>query len=222
VKKTQENQNNIDRYEMGLKVLDFAEKKISEIEKEIQKNTPILERLSKETEEIIKDVEIKKAEADKVREKASADSQVAEALAIKISKIEADCQRELSEAEKGLQSSLEKIDQIKDNELQELAGYKIYGEKLKMTLELLFTFKHGDKWRTNKANIKEPTGDVKNPFRLSYKEAAINELQVNDPKVFKEYFYSFKNEERREELKTKELDNVYKAEKYIEEHNMDR
>ena len=70
---------------MGLKVLDFAEKKISEIEKEIQKNTPILERLSKETEEIIKDVEIKKAEADKVREKASADSQVAEALAIKIS-----------------------------------------------------------------------------------------------------------------------------------------
>ena len=38
-----------------------------------------------------------------------------------------------------------------------------------MTLELLFTFKHGDKWRTNKANIKEPTGDVKNPFRLSYK-----------------------------------------------------
>ena len=57
-----------------------------------------------------------------------------------------------------------------------------------MTLELLFTFKHGDKWRTNKANIKEPTGDVKNPFRLSYKEAAINELQVNDPKVFKEYF----------------------------------
>ena len=31
VKKTQENQNNIDRYEMGLKVLDFAEKKISEI-----------------------------------------------------------------------------------------------------------------------------------------------------------------------------------------------
>ena len=222
VKKTQENQNNIDRYEMGLKVLDFAEKKISEIEKEIQKNTPILEKLSKETEEIIKDVEIKKAEADKVREKASADSQVAEALAIKISKIEADCQRELSEAEKGLQSSLEKIDQIKDNELQELAGYKIYGEKLKMTLELLFTFKHGDKWRTNKANIKEPTGDVKNPFRLSYKEAAINELQVNDPKVFKEYFYSFKNEERREELKTKELDNVYKAEKYIEEHNMDR
>ena len=222
VKKTQENQNNIDRYEMGLKVLDFAEKKISEIEKEIQKNTPILEKLSKETEEIIKDVEIKKAEADKVREKASADSQVAEALAIKISKIEADCQRELSEAEKGLQSSLEKIDQIKDNELQELAGYKIYGEKLKMTLELLFTFKHGDKWRTNKANIKEPTGDVKNPFRLSYKEAAINELQVNDPKVFKEYFYSFKNEERREELKTKELDNVLKAEKYIEEHNMDR
>ena len=222
VKKTQENQNNIDRYEMGLKVLDFAETKISEIEKEIQKNTPILEKLSKETEEIIKDVEIKKAEADKVREKASADSQVAEALAIKISKIEADCQRELSEAEKGLQSSLEKIDQIKDNELQELAGYKIYGEKLKMTLELLFTFKHGDKWRTNKANIKEPTGDVKNPFRLSYKEAAINELQVNDPKVFKEYFYSFKNEERREELKTKELDNVLKAEKYIEEHNMDR
>ena len=222
VKKTQENQNNIDRYEMGLKVLDFAETKISEIEKEIQKNTPILEKLSKETEEIIKDVEIKKAEADKVREKASADSQVAEALAIKISKIEADCQRELSEAEKGLQSSLEKIDQIKDNELQELAGYKIYGDKLKMTLELLFTFKHGDKWRTNKANIKEPTGDVKNPFRLSYKEAAINELQVNDPKVFKEYFYSFKNEERREELKTKELDNVYKAEKYIEDHNMDR
>ena len=61
VKKTQENQNNIDRYEMGLKVLDFAEKKISEIEQEIQKNTPILEKLSKETEEIIKDVEIKKA-----------------------------------------------------------------------------------------------------------------------------------------------------------------
>ena len=111
--------------------------------------------------------------------------------------------------------------QIKDNELQELAGYKIYREKLKMTLELLFTFKHGDKWRTNKSNIKEITGYVKNLFKLSYKEANINELQVNDPKVFKEYFFSFKYEENREELKSKELDNVLKAEKYIQEQYMD-
>ena len=222
VQKTKENENNINRYDMGLKVLQFAEEKISIIEKEIQQKQPELEKLSKETEIIIKDVEIKKAEADKVREKASADSQVAEALAIKISKIEADCQRELSEAEKGLQSSLEKIDQIKDNELQELAGYKTYGEKLMMTLELLFTFKHGDAWRKRKENLTEPTGDPKNPFRLSYKQAAINELQVTEPKVFKEYFYSFKNEQRREDLKNKEMDKVLKAEKYIEEHHMDR
>ena len=222
VEKTRENENNINRYDMGLKVLQFAEEKISIIEKEIQQKQPELEKLSKETEEIIKVVEVKKEEADTVREKASQDSQVAEALAIKISKIEADCQRELSEAEKGLQSSLEKIDQIKDNELQELAGYKTYGEKLMMTLELLFTFKHGDAWRTRKENLTEPTGDVKNPFRLSYKQAAINELQVTEPKVFKEYFYSFKNEQRREDLKNKEMDKVLKAEKYISEHHMDR
>ena len=64
IQKTKENENNINRYDMGLKVLQFAEEKISIIEKEIQQKTPELEKLSKETEIIIKDVEIKKAEAD--------------------------------------------------------------------------------------------------------------------------------------------------------------
>ena len=92
----------------------------------------------KHREEIIKDVEIKKAEADKVREKASADSQVAEALAIKISKIEADCQRELSEAEKGLQSSLEKIDQTQIESMNKLKEYiytKNPGEQVNLTIK---------------------------------------------------------------------------------------
>ena len=220
--KTKENENDITRYDMGLKVLQFAEEKISIIEKEIQQKTPELERLSKETEVIIKDVEIKKAEADKVREKASQDSQIAEALSIKISKIEAECQRQLSEALKSLESSLAKIDQIKDNELQEVAGYKNYGTGLVLTLDLLLTFRHGNAFRTKKENICEPTGDVKNPFKLSYKHAAINDLNITEPKVFKEYFYSFKNEQRREHLKDKEMDKVLLAEDLIKKNNMNR
>ena len=222
IQKTKENENNINRYDMGLKVLQFAEEKISIIEKEIQQKTPELEKLSKETEIIIKDVEIKKAEADKVREKASQDSQVAEALSIKISKIEAECQRQLSEALKSLESSLAKIDLIKDNELQEVAGYKTYGAGLILTLDLLLTFRHGNAWRTRKENITEPTGDPKNPFKLSYKQAAINELNITDPKEFKNFFQSFKKENRREDLKNKEMDKVHLAEELIKKNNMTR
>ena len=123
IKKLKDNESNISRYDTGLKVLQFAEEKIAIIDKQIQEETPKLEKLSVETEQIIKVVESKKKIADEVRESASKESQEAEKLSLEISKIEADCAADLEKAMTDLNENLKKIDQIKDSELTEVYYY---------------------------------------------------------------------------------------------------
>ncbi|MCQ2815680.1 MAG: hypothetical protein MJ252_00290 [archaeon] len=220
VKKTKENEDNIIRYDTGLKVLQFAEENIAIIDKEIQIKTPELEKLSADTEKIIKEVEEKKKIADAVREQASKDSQAAEKLALQISKTEAECAADLAQATAELNVNLKKIDAISDQSLAEVANYKNYGPALCEALEVLLLFKCGNAFKNKKAN-QEPTGDPKNPFKLSYRAAAVNDLTITDPKKFKEYFQDCKNEDRRETLKNKEMDKVVMAEDFIAAKGLD-
>ena len=71
-----------------------------------------------------------------------------------------------------------KIDAITDQQLNEVAGYKNYSAGLCEALDVLLLFKCGNSFKTKKANVCEPTGDPKNPMRLSYKAAAINDLNI--------------------------------------------
>lgn len=89
-----------------------------------------------------------------------------------------------------------------------------------MTLEVMFIFKEGNSWRTKKDYLTEPTNDPKNPFKLSYKQAAKGVLHVNEPVRFKQFFYQFQNEEAREDLKTKDYYKVQLADAYIKEKDV--
>ena len=84
--KRKANEFNIKRLETGLTVLEFAGKKIENIEVEIKHKQPILEKTTLEVNECIVEVSTKKGGADKVKEVAGEEKRNAEELNKKIVK----------------------------------------------------------------------------------------------------------------------------------------
>jgi dynein heavy chain len=219
--KREYNEFNINRLEMGLTVLDFAGTKIENIEKEIKEKQPKLERTTIEVNEYIIVVSVQKEEADKVKEVATEEKRNAEELNKKITEINEICQRELSKAEDQLQKSLSKIENIDDAALLSVGRLSSCSAKMEKLLELLLIFKTGNAYKNKKANFVQ-TGDHKNPLALNVLTAAKNDLGITSVSEFKGFFYSFKQEEVRDKLKSDDLYKVNMAKEFIEEHKIDR
>lgn len=219
--KRKDNEFNINRLEMGLTVLDFAGTKIENIEKEIKEKQPKLERTTIEVNEYIIVLSAQKEEADKVKEVATEEKRNAEELNKKITEINEICQRELSKAEDQLQKSLSKIENIEDAALLAIGRLSNCSAKMEKLLELLLIFKTGNAYKNKKTNFVQ-TGDHKNPLALNILQAAKNDLGITSVSEFKGYFYSFKQEEVRDKLKSEDLYKVNMAKEFIEEHKIDR
>lgn len=219
--KRNENEFNINRLETGLTVLEFAGKKIENIEKEIKEKQPKLERTTIEVNEYIVVLSSQKEEADKVKEVATEEKKNAEELNKKITEINDICKRELSKAEDQLKKSLLKIENIDETKLLEIGRLSNCSQKMEKLLELLLIFKTGNGYKNKKANFIQ-TGDHKNPLQLSILTAAKNDLLITSVQDFKGYFYSFQNVEVRDKLKTEDLYKVKMAEQFIEENKIDR
>jgi len=215
------NEFNINRLEMGLTVLDFAGKKIENIEKEIKEKQPKLEKTTIEVNEYIIVLSAQKEEADKVKEVATEEKKNAEELNKKITEINEICQRELSKAEEQLQKSLSKIENIEDAALLSIGRLSNCSNKMEKLLEMLLIFKTGNGYKNKKANFTQ-TGDHKNPLALNILQAAKNDLLITSVADFKGYFYDFKKEEVREKLKTDDLYKVNMAKEFIEENKIDK
>lgn len=219
--KRYENVFNINRLESGLNVLDFAGVKIEEIEKAIKVKQPILEETTIKVNEFIKVLEVNKADADRVRESATIERANAEELNKEITELDEICTRELTKAQTELEISLAKIRDISDNDLKNIGFTKELNPKLKKIVELLLIFKHGDSFRSRKANLVK-TDDLKNPWELNLLIAARNELNTTDTTLFKKFFYSFEDEAVRENLKNNELYKVKMSKEFIDLHQIDR
>ena len=219
--KKEENNYNTNRLETGLNVLQYAGEKIEEIETAIKQKQPILEETTIKVNNSIKYLEVNKAEADVVKREALEERIKAEELSKEINQLDAACQEALDKAEKELRISLNKIRDINENDLRQIANVSNLSDKLRKVIELLLIFKTGNAFRTRQANMKH-TGDIFNPYELSYLMAAKNELNTNDVGMFKAYFFSFENEDVRENLKNKEMFKVQLAKEFIEKESIDR
>jgi dynein heavy chain len=215
IKKRFENSNNINRLEMGLKVLDFAGNKVEEIEKKIQEKQPILEKLTIELDSTIKDLEIKTVESNKTRAASTIIKEEAERINKEITLIDEKCEKELTQAEQDVKASLKKIDAITENQLREIGAVQNLGEKLSNVVELLLIFKTGEMYKKNKANLIK-TDDPKNPYEVKILLAGRNDLNTTDVTKFKGYFESFKDESVRDNLKNNEKHKCDLAHAFIE------
>jgi dynein heavy chain len=220
IKKREENISEIQRLEVGLNVLFVAGEKIQIIEKSINENMPILKQKNIEIEEAIKLLKIKTQEAEDVREKATVKRAEADELNREITEIYEMCERELDSAQKELEKSLTKIDQITPNDLKIVGNVSTYSEKLQKVVEMMLIFKTGEGYK-RRENM-EQTGDLKNPWRVNYITAASNDLCVRNSTEFLAYFKEFKEDSRREKLKNEELNKVKLTQEFIKVNNIDK
>ena len=213
-----ENINNINRYEVGLTVLEFAGAKIAEIEEEIRIETPILEETTKDVEQTIKVLTVEKADAEKISYEANVEKAAAEALNIEITEINHKVNTKLTEAEIEVNKSLAKIDLIDDNDLRVVGGVSNLSAKMAILIELILIFITGNDYK-RKANCTMQPGDTKPTLNL--KTAMFNDLCVGDVKQFKAFFTKYRNEKSREDLKTVDKHKVDAAYKFIVQNNID-
>jgi len=215
--KNEEIENNINRYEMGLKVLEFAGEKIKVIEEDIRVKTPELIKTTEEVNEYLKILEVKKAEAEEIQKEANEEKSTAEILNREITEIDQKCRAALDITEKEVNQSLEKINNITDDNLREVGNMKEVKGKFANLIEMLLIFKTGNDYKR-----KENCNNLGlNQWELDLKKAMFKDLNVGDVKEFKSFFTQFQKEEVRENLKNNNKDKVDAAYEFIVKNQMD-
>ena len=215
--KQDEIDNNISRYELGLKVLEFAGEKIQIIEEDIKIKTPELIKTTEEVNNYLKILEVEKAQAEIIQNSANEEKSVAEILNRDITEIDQRCRETLEITEKEVNQSLLKIDDITDNDLREVGNMKEVKGKFANLIEMLLIFKTGNDYKRKENCNSIGLGQ----YELDLKKAMFKDLKVGDVKEFKTFFTDFRKESVRENLKNNEKPKVDAAYEYILKNQMD-
>ena len=214
--KRKESFDNISRYEMGLKVLAFASKEIEKIEKDIVIIKPKLEQTTIIVEKTLKDVEINKAIADKVSAEAEIERKTAEEMNIQCTALDKQAQETLSSTQKELEESINKVNEIKDNQLKTLAAIANPSKPMTKFMLLLLNFFCGDSWKKKVYLIPNTDFSKKEP-EYNVLTAAKTELSMLSSSDFKQLFYRYTDEEERNNLKKKDIKKVHLSEEFLKD-----
>ena len=155
--KTKEFNNNIKRFENGLKVLNSANVEVDLMKKQIEEQQPQLEKATKETEELVKVLTVEKTKAETEKAAASIKEEEAKKLDAECSQMLEIAQVELEKVMPLVEKAKNSINKVKSNDLSEQAGYKKLTEGGEILFTALLYFMKGNEWKRKEFEIKDQT-----------------------------------------------------------------
>jgi dynein heavy chain, axonemal len=129
------------RYENGLNKLLFTEGQVNTMKEALEVLKPQLVQASKDTDELLVNVEHETVEADKVKAVVSVDEKKAKGEADKVTAIKEECEVDLAEAMPALNAAIKALDTLTKNDITEVKGMKSPPAAVKMVLEAVCIIK---------------------------------------------------------------------------------
>jgi dynein heavy chain, axonemal len=129
------------RYENGLNKLLFTEGQVNTMKAALEVLKPQLVQASKDTDELLVNVEHETVEADKVKAVVSVDEKKAKGEADKVTAIKEECEVDLAEAMPALNAAIKALDTLTKNDITEVKGMKSPPAAVKMVLEAVCIIK---------------------------------------------------------------------------------
>lgn len=146
----------IERYEIGLDQIASASSQVGEMQKELTELQPKLIATSKETEEILVQVQSESVQVEKTKELVKADEAIATVKADEATAIKRECELELAEAIPALNAALEALDTLKPQDITLVKSMKNPPAAVKLVMEAICVMKN-----VKPVRIKDPAGSGK-------------------------------------------------------------
>lgn len=120
LKKQQDSLGLIKKYESGILKLEQCTEVVESTKLELEDLKPKLNAKEKETEDIIKDIEVETTEAEKTKIIVMADEEETSKKAASAGELQAQCQEKLSEALPGLEAAIKALKTLKTEDFVEM------------------------------------------------------------------------------------------------------
>jgi dynein heavy chain len=127
-------QDNLSRYENGLKKLKETEDLVEGLKVELAEMQPVLKQAKADTEELMVKLTKDQAEADEARGLAEKDQAAAEVVAKEVETIKTDCEADLAEAMPAYYSAVESLNALDKKSIQEIKSFANPPEMVEFTL----------------------------------------------------------------------------------------
>lgn len=123
------------RYEVGLEKLDSTEANINGMKQQLTDLQPVLVQSGKDTEEMMKVVDLETIDAEKIRAVVSAEETVAAGKAAEARGIKEECEADLAEVLPIMESALAALDTLKKADITELKSIKVPVDAILLVME---------------------------------------------------------------------------------------
>lgn len=151
----------IEKYKNGVQKLEDCGRIVDQKKIELEDLKPNLQVMTKQTEEIMAEVEVETAEAEKQRVIVEADEKVTKEKAEKAASIEAECKERLSEAEPELERAIKALDSLKKSDFDEMRVLQKPPIPIRKTMEAVLIMlgkyftKPDDYWEEAKKQLND-------------------------------------------------------------------
>lgn len=197
----------ISRLENGLKVLEVAGEEVSKMSVEITEQRIKSEESQKKTIELLQNLEVETAIADKESSEANIKEQDASRFNEECEKFLQEAEVELDKVKPLIEKAKNAIDKVKKSDLNLLRTYPTYNIPVEALLEGLLIFKIGHSYRTREFLSKNPEStQSKNPYII--KEALMRKINFGETDKVLDDLKNCCNDENLEKLKTDNLENM--------------
>jgi len=206
--KRREINQGIQRFENGLEVLRSAGLEVEQMQKKIEQEAPLLKEHKKNTDELLKNIEIEKAKSEIEQREATELEDNAKKVDEECSAYVMKVQEELKKLEPLITQALKAISNVKKDDLFEQADYKTLNRPVENMLEALLIFKMGDSWRTKDVMYRQ--GETSRNGNIYNIKEAVKKINFKDTERLIEDLKNFcDKKENLELLKTVYLKNIY-------------
>ena len=114
----------VDRYNGGLKKIDYAESVVAQLQIDLTALKPKLIQAEKDTNALLERLKIDQKKADEAKKIAMKDEAAASDMAAQVKTIKDDCQKDLDEALPAFYAALAALDSLDKSKIQEVKSFK--------------------------------------------------------------------------------------------------
>jgi len=124
-----------ERMAIGVQKLDETEALVTGLKADLTKLQPVLEEKSVAAEELLKQVAIDQAEADKVKNKVEGEEKIVKKQAAEVAEIQADAQLDLDKALPALENAVKALDSLTKSDITEVKSFAKPPEAVQTVME---------------------------------------------------------------------------------------